>query len=738
MLHACWAMQAMRRAAGVLAAVLLLAYPASARIDREALVSRHDVQLTQIDPHAPVMVGNGEIAFSADITGLQTFPEAYAPESPLLTMAQWAWHSFPNPEGWTEADGSVGVPVEGRGVQPYAWFSDFALLEQRPALRWLRENPHRFNLARIGLRLLHRDGTRAVLADLSGADQRLDLWRGVLISRFRFDGQLVTVETRVDAGSDTILVEVQSPLVASGRVGVDVTFPGVGRTLNPDPSDWSGNAAHRTDVQHSTADGVLVRRTLDDTIVHAAIRNPEGKLARAGDHGFVLSGQSDRLRAQVSFSQETPVSESAFDAASARADQGWVDYWRTGGMINFAGSTDPRAAELERRVILSQYLARINQSGSWLPQEEGLFSNSWNGKFHLEMVPWHAAHFASWGRPAALNRAMNWYRRHLPQARERAAAHAVTGAWWPKMTGLGGMESPSPINPFIMWQQPHPIFLAELLRRADPDGDTVALYAEVVGATADLLGSWPLAEGDGTRHLGPPIVPVQENHPPLTTRDPAFELEYYRWALQVAQDWRERQGLAREPHWDAVIAGLPAPSLADGLYLPVAGAAGFWPDTLGRCRGDATGEGCLNRDHPSFLMAYGYIAGARTDPAAMRRTLAAVVQGWDLRQLWGWDYPMMAMSAARLGDPDGAIDWLFADQENNRWGPTGMTPRNELHVENGEATYRRIADTYFPSNGALLLTVGMMAAGWDGSNGTSPGFPDDGWRVTHEDLLPLP
>ena len=50
--------------------------PALARpIDRQALVSRHNITLTRIDPHAPVMLGNGDLGFTADITGLQTFPE---------------------------------------------------------------------------------------------------------------------------------------------------------------------------------------------------------------------------------------------------------------------------------------------------------------------------------------------------------------------------------------------------------------------------------------------------------------------------------------------------------------------------------------------------------------------------------------------------------------------------------------------------------------------------------------
>src|SRR4051794_35502839 len=67
----------------------------AAPIDRHALVMRHSPTITSIDRSAPFMVGNGNIAFTADITGLQTFPERYSPFAPLLIESQWGWHSFP-------------------------------------------------------------------------------------------------------------------------------------------------------------------------------------------------------------------------------------------------------------------------------------------------------------------------------------------------------------------------------------------------------------------------------------------------------------------------------------------------------------------------------------------------------------------------------------------------------------------------------------------------------------------
>jgi hypothetical protein len=109
------------------------------------------------------------------------------------------------------------------------------------------------------------------------------------------------------------------------------------------------------------------------------------------------------------------------------------------------------------------------------------------------------------------------------------------------------------------------------------------------------------------------------------------------------------------------------------------------------------------------------------------------------------------MTAARLHEPDEAIDLLFYDAPNNHFGVAGMTPRLHLKTPANEASgtaegphaanggYQRDAETYFPSNGSLLLAVAAMAAGWDGESTPTPGFPHNGrWRVRSEGVRPLP
>jgi hypothetical protein len=90
---------------------------------------------------------------------------------------------------------------------------------------------------------------------------------------------------------------------------------------------------------------------------------------------------------------------------------------------------------------------------------------------------------------------------------------------------------------------------------------------------------------------------------------------------------------------------------------------------------------------------------------------------------------MIAMTAARLGEPQRAVDVLLkSDSPNNVYTPDGHNrQRGDLPV-------------YLPGNGALLAAVAMMAAGWDGApTHDAPGFPHDGtWTVRSEGLHPLP
>ena len=691
------------------------ARPEASAIDRHALVARHSPVLTRFDAEAPLSVGNGEFAFTVDVTGLQTFADAYEQTIPLGTLSQWGWHTAPNPGAWS-IDRFSFRPFDSHGRM--VGYADIPG-DRTPEITWLRENPHRLHLGRIAFALTRADGARAGADDLRDVRQTLDLWNGTIHSHFTLDGDAVDVETTCHPSVDAVAVRVTSALVASGRARIDIRFPyGTGQVVT---ADWSHPDAHSTTMSSAGPNAVQFTRKLDADAYVAALRwQPAGSVAATGPHAYQLTAApgTRTFDAVVAFAPRASVTlPPGADETFAAARDHWNRFWSTGGAIDLSGSADPRWRELERRIVLSQYLTAIQCAGSLPPQETGLTFNSWEGKFHLEMHWWHAAQFALWGRVPLLERSLGYYEAILPKARATAARQGYAGARWPKMTSPTGEESPSNVGPFLVWQQPHPIFYAELVYRSQPTRGTLDRFRSVVFATADFMASFPATEASGDRlDLGPPLQCAQETYPKDRTTNCTYELSYWAWGLQTAQAWRERLGLARDPAWDRVLSRLAKPAVADGKYLFAESA----PDSYVNPR--------WATDHPSVLAALGVLPGAGIDRDTMDRTLSWIWAHWNWPTTWGWDYPMIAMTAARLNRPELAVDALLLD-----------TPKN-VYRANGHNHQRPGLTIYLPGNGALLYAVAMMAAGWDGApDRPAPGFPANGrWVVRWEGLRKAP
>jgi len=130
-----------------------------------------------------------------------------------------------------------------------------------------------------------------------------------------------------------------------------------------------------------------------------------------------------------------------------------------------------------------------------------------------------------------------------------------------------------------------------------------------------------------------------------------------------------------------------------------------------------------------MLAAYGLLPRTHLiDTETMRKTLRYVMKNWNHKDTWGWDYPMIAMTAARLGEPNLAIDALLMDTPKNTYLPNGHNYQTES------------LPIYLPGNGGLLTAVAMMAAGWDGCpDEHAPGFPHNGqWTVKYQNLKKMP
>ena len=691
---------------------------AAEKIDRHALVTRHNPHLTKVDPWAPLSVGNGQFCFTADVTGLQTFPDYYQKNGiPLETLARWAWHENANPNGYKLDDANRSFTAYGKTM-------GYPTNQGGPAGAWLRENPHDMPLAQLGL--LDERGAALALTDIAAIDQELDLWTGELRSRFTWRGQLVEVSTVAAPGSDGLAVRIRSAAIAKGALKVRLAFPRGHdiKTKNNPALDWSDPKSHTTTQTGSRLAGRYTFQR-ERSGFHYAVAVTTTKeamlLEQAEPHAFEITGRSgqDELEVDCRFTPAATVENAeGWSATKDGAAKYWGKFWQSGGAVDFTGSKDPRATELERRVVLSQYLTAIQFAGDFPPQESGLTNSTWYGKHHTEMIWWHSAHFALWGRDELLAKNLGAFVRALPKAREIAAGRGLRGARWPKMIGPDWRESPGG-NPLIVWNQPHPIHLSELLYRGAPTPETLARYRDLVQETAECMAS--MLHWDEARkcyNLGPPLWIAQEIYDQATSMNPCYELSYWSRGLQIAQQWRERQKLPRDPEWDKMIHAIAPLPQKDGKYVALESTPDTWDNMASR------------HDHPSFLMALGQLPGDGVDRATMGRTLDAVLASWDWEtKIWGWDYPMVAMTAARLGEAQKAVDiLLFTKGPNNAYAANGHVPqRGDLPV-------------YLPANGALLSAVAMMAAGWDGAPTMSaPGFPKDGtWTVRSEGLRALP
>lgn len=164
-------------------------------------------------------------------------------------------------------------------------------------------------------------------------------------------------------------------------------------------------------------------------------------VAQENPHYFELRpSDTDKLDFTCLFTQEeegTSLDENVFEA-SIRA---WEKFWNSGAAIDLSESSDPRWKELERRIVLSQYVMRVNEAGSLPPQESGLLNNGWYGRFHFEMIWWHGVHYALWDRWDLLNKSLHvyqdFYRLPVKEPGSRGIKVLAGLSARPVLTGIG-------------------------------------------------------------------------------------------------------------------------------------------------------------------------------------------------------------------------------------------------------------------------------------------------------------
>lgn len=677
------------------------------KINRKAVVERHRVITTTNNAQSPAQVGNGNFAFATDITGLQTF-------TPFNTMAQWSWHSFALPENTKPSDFKGELLNTHGKMIPY----DIPSQTQPELSSWLEKNPHRFNLGRIGFRLTKSDGTEALLSDLKNTKQEIDLWNGIIHSSFTLDGKNVIVTTSCHPSMDAIGVSVESKLVKDGKICIFLDFPYPDmEQMDNYVGSYSQINKHSSDLENRKKNTAVISRKMDNTHYYTTLNwKTPATLSRMDEasHQFILTPQNtDKIEVTYCFTKEKQANNiPSAQQIHAKSSKAWQAYWQSGAAIDLSSSTDPRWKELERRAVLSQYLMRVNEAGDFPPQESGLVNNGWYGRFHFEMIWWHGVHYALWNRFSIVDRYLDIYKKFMPTSGKRAEKQGYAGVRWPKCTADTDQEWPHLIHATLIWQQPHPIYFAELDYREHPTKKTLEKWKDIVFATADFMADYAFYDTDKDQYvLGPPVYIVSENTNPHNTTNPTFELTYWRYGLNIAQAWRKRLSLPEDKTWSTVLQKLSPLPVEDGLYVTSEGIDDMWKNYA--------------FEHPALIGIYGMLPGDGVNKETFDKTLNKVMSSWNFDRTWGWDFPMLAMAAARTGNTEAAIDFLLHPSHAFQFDQHGLATGGPF--------------PYFPSNGAFLSAIAMMAGGWDGSTGHAPGFPkNDKWVVKAEGFNIMP
>ena len=683
-------------------------------IDRESLVQRHNPKLFEIDTTSPLSVGNGRFAFTADVTGMQTFYDHYAQcNTPLCTMSEWGWHTAPTSTGYHYTLGDL-IQTEYNYNDRKVHYPVEKVAGNENVYDWLRHNPHKFNLGRIYFCI---NGQEIEPSDISHINQTLDLFAGRIDSRFCVKGETVHVSTVCDSESDTLFFFVRCdkrldedindrPL----KLTVKIAFPYGHHDMAG--SDWQKKDSHSSYLIKQE-NLYIIYRAMDDVQYEVGI-DTSGTVASCDQHCFEIKPMHESIFffsvqfTQSKVSKITPLEDYLSNVAAF-----WKDFWTNCGIIDFSKAKDERAKELERRMVLSLYLSRIQSCGKLPPAETGLTLNSWYGRFHLEMHLWHSAFLPLFNNAPLLEKSFTWYKDILPKARENAAKNGYKGARWPKQVAKEGIDSPSPIAPLLVWQQPHILYMLELVYRQNPSRQFLSDYWEIVRESVDFICDFLDYNCETNQYdIIAPLIPAQEEHDPKGVKNPTFELEYFRFGIGIGLKWAERLGKPQQ-NYKNVYNNIAMPTDKDGVYL----AHEDCPDTFN----------AFNRDHPSMLGAFGLIPSDRIDMDKMKVTLNKVLECWNQETMWGWDFAMMAMTATRLGLPDMAIDLLLMDSPKNTYVKSGnnfQKTRNDLPL-------------YLPGNGSLLLALAIMTAGFDGSE-TMPGIPKNGlWEIEFQNIIKL-
>ncbi len=596
---------------------------------KKDFIQQFNIKHTTIDLENPLSIGNGDFAFTCDFTGLQGFYKKYT-SIPLCSMTDKIW-----------AGSTVSLPkpyqtfIKASNQQKIQYMSD----TKSPYYKPYRDDFFKFDLFK--LEFLHHQQPLE-MNDIHFIYQELDLYEATIETLFEYKKEKVYVKTKIPQSHCNLQIHIQTEIK---DLEIRLFF------LTPSSSKEGGST--ETDEYRIEKDKVVRKDKYTD---------------------YSLFFQTNMERKENRFQVEPN------SILLLSLDQSFTDDTDMHIYFDKAKEIDTNDEELNRRLVLSLYLMKINTLGKYPPAETGLTCNSWYGKFHLEMHLWHHLGLIRMGLYEYVLPSLNWYLTIMESSKKRAFEQGYEGLRLPKMTDYRGLDTPSNIGCFLIWQMPHLLLLLNEIYQIKKEKELLIPFFPFVSEQMKFLESF-FYKKNGKYHLDSPLIPANENVE--SNKDtPIFELGYILYAFELFKKWVE---LFQLPYSLTKINDI----LKNAVDLPI------YDNAYEAYNGCQQTYSKYNYDHPMVIALSSFIQSPLVDQKIMNHTLDKVLSSWKIDECWGWDFPMMAMTAYHLGKKDKAIELLKYPAKKNTYTKIGHNAQLN----------RKDLPLYLPGNGAFILAI---------------------------------
>ena len=280
----------------ILSIVLLNRCGNNTKNETLTLVRKNNIVNSVIDSMSSMSVGNGHFIFSADITGLQTFPDFYSGGIPLITRSDWSSYIGNLPGGTS----------------------------------------YSYQLGNVGLRVLKKNGIEISTTDIEAPVQSLNMSTGEIESMFRIEDTPVHLKTVCHSDYDMISVKIISELIRKKQLSIKIDFSDRASSL-PDTS-YRSSRRNTTEVLSDTNNMAIFERNLNNDKYRVMIWLNDAHLINVSQHVYYL--EPDRSDSTYSFScqflnnpEDGRIQD--FGETETASRKGWEKFWITNGNTDF-------------------------------------------------------------------------------------------------------------------------------------------------------------------------------------------------------------------------------------------------------------------------------------------------------------------------------------------------------------------------------------------------------------------